>query len=211
MARLEIAGEIKGQPNSLGENAYSSISVREVYINNYRTIGGKPGRTNIKANQDLNGFAKPVDPLMMDEIDGEYHRDFCAKKLVAGYQLFPETPEELVADPLPKEFYNHVILKVDITYGEQKGRVIRPLYTETGYLTIRSFMTDATGDLKGFQAGTIYKLDIADLSKYFITDENLDPETPITPEPEPDQKALIVKVKAVPWKAQNIKPDIVVK
>ena len=39
VARLEIAGEIKGQPNSLGENAYSSITVEEVYINNYRTKG----------------------------------------------------------------------------------------------------------------------------------------------------------------------------
>lgn len=211
LARLEIAGEIKGQPNSLGENAYSSISVREVYINNYRTIGGKPGRTYIKANQDLNGFEKDVDPLMMDQIQGDYLRDFAAKKLVAGYQLFPETPEELVADPLPKDFYTHVILKVDITYGEQKGRIIRPLYTETGYVTIRSFMTAATGDLKGFQAGTIYKLDIADLSKYFITDENLDPENPVTPDPEPDKKALIVKVTPVPWKAENIKPDIIAK
>ena len=211
LARLEIAGEIKGQPNSKNENAYSSITVREVYINNYRTIGGKPGRTYIKANQDLNGFDKPVDPLMMDQIQGDFHRDFAAKKLVAGYQLFPETPEELVADPLPKEFYTHVILKVEVAYAQQKGRVIRDYYTETGYVTIRSFMTNATGDLKGFQAGTIYKLDIADLSKYFITDENLDPETPITPEPEPDQKALIVKVTPVAWKAQNIKPDIVVK
>lgn len=182
-----------------------------MYINNYRTLGGYSRRTYIKANQDLNGFAKPVDPLMMDEIDGEYQIDFSNKKLVAGYQLFPETPEELVADPLPKDFYNHVVLKVEVTYGEQKGRINRPLYTETGYVTIRSFMTAATGDLKGFQAGTIYKLDLADLSQYFKTDENLDPETPITPEPEPDKKALIVKVKAVPWKAQNIKPDIVVK
>lgn len=212
LARLEIAGEIKGQPNSLGENAYSSISVREVYINNYRTIGGRSGRTYIKANQDLNGFKTDPDPLMMDQIKGDYLRDFAAKKLVAGYQLFPETPEELVADPLPKDFYTHVILKVDITYGEQKGgRINRPAYTETGYVTIRSFMTDATGDLKGFQAGTIYKLDIADLSKYFKTDENLDPENPVTPDPEPDKKALIVTVKAVPWKAQNIKPDIIQK
>ena len=77
-------------------------------------------------------------------------------------------------------------------------------------MTIRSFMKDAAGDLKGFEAGTIYKLDLADLSKYFKTDENLDPENPVTPEPEPDKKALIVTVKAVPWTAQNIKPDIVV-
>ena len=211
LARLEIAGEIKGQPNSKNENAYSSISVEEVYINNYRTIGGNPGRTYIKANQDLNGFAKAVDPLMMDVIDGEYHSDFCQKKYVAGYQLFPETPEELAASTLPKDFYNHVILKVNVTYGEQKGRITRPLYTETGYVTIRSFMTAATGDLKGFEAGTIYNLDLADLSKYFKTDENLDPENPVTPEPEPDKKALIVTVKAVPWTAKNIKPDIVLK
>ena len=211
LARLEIAGEIKGQPNSDGENAYSSISVEEVYINNYRTIGGNPGRTYIKANPDLNGFDKAVDPLMMDVIEGDYQRYFSEKKLVAGYQLFPETPEELAASTLPKDFYNHVILKVNVTYGEQKGRITRPLYTETGYVTIRSFMTAATGDLKGFEAGTIYKLDLADLSKYFKTDENLDPENPVTPEPEPDKKALIVTVKALPWTAKNIKPDIVLK
>ena len=211
LARLEIAGEIKGQPNSRGENAYSGISVNEVYINNYRTLGGLPERTYIKANQDLNGFKKPVDPLMMDVIKADYYRDFSDKKLVAGYQLFPETAAELVADPMPKDFYTHVILKVGIIYGEQKGRINRPLYTETGYVTIRSFMTNATGDLKGFQAGTIYKLDLADLSKHFITDENLDPENPVTPDPEPDKKALIVTVTPVPWKAQNIKPDIIVK
>ena len=210
LARLEISGEIKGQPNSKGKNVYGSISVEEVYINNYRTIGGKPGRTYIKANQDLNGFESPVDPLMMDEIKGDYHQDFCGHKYVAGYQLFPETPEELVADPMPKDFYTHVILKVKIDYPEVKvNGESRPYHTETGYLTIRSFMTSATGDLKGFQAGTIYKLDIADLSKYFKTDENLDPENPVTPDPEPDKKALIVTVKALPWTAKNIKPDII--
>lgn len=78
-------------------------------------------------------------------------------------------------------------------------------------MTIRSFKKDAAGDLKGFEAGTIYKLDLADLSQYFKTDENLDPENPVTPEPEPDKKALIVTVKALPWTAQNIKPDIVLK
>ena len=214
LARLEIAGEIKGQPNSLGENAYGSgsIVVKEVYINNYRTLGGIPGRTYIKANQDLNGFKKPVDPLMMDVIKGDYYQDFCKKKLVAGYQLFPETADELTADPMPKDFYNHVILKVEISYPELKGgRVTRSAYKETGYVTIRSFMTAATGDLKGFQAGTIYKLDLADLSEHFKTDENLDPENPVTPEPEPDKKALIVTVTPVPWKAQNIKPDIIAK
>ena len=212
LARLEISGEIKGQPNSKGKNVYGSISVEEVYINNYRTIGGKTGRTYIKANQDLNGFESAVDPKMMDKIDSDYHRFFAAKKLVAGYQLFPETAAELVADPLPKDFYTHVILKVQISYPEVKvNGESRPYHTETGYLTIRSFMTTATGDLKGFQAGTIYKLDLADLSKYFTTDENLDPETPVTPEPEPDKKALIVKVTPVAWTAQNIKPDIIQK
>ena len=212
VARLEIAGEIKGQPNSLGENAYSSITVEEVYINNYRTKGGESGRTYRKANQDLNGFDKPVDPLMMDNVGGEDYQYFCKKQFVAGYQLFPETPEELAADPFPKDFYTHVILKVKVQCPSLKsGRVIRGAIEEEGYVTIRSFMTNATGDLKGFEAGTIYKLDLADLSKYFITDENLDPETPITPEPEPDKKALIVKVTPVAWKAQNIKPDIIQK
>ena len=212
VARLEIAGEIKGQPNSLGENAYSSITVEEVYINNYRTKGGESGRTYRKANQDLNGFDKPVDPLMMDNVGGEDYQYFCKKQFVAGYQLFPETKDELTKNPFPKDFYTHVILKVKVQCPSLKsGRVIRGAIEEEGYVTIRSFMKDATGDLKGFEAGTIYKLDLADLSKYFKTDENLDPETPVTPEPEPDKKALIVKVTPVAWTAQNIKPDIIQK
>ena len=212
VARLEIAGEIKGQPNSLGENAYSSITVEEVYINTYRTKGGESGRTYRKANQDLNGFDKPVDPLMMDNVGGEDYQYFCKKQFVAGYQLFPETKDELTKNPFPKDFYTHVILKVKVQCPSLKsGRVIRGAIEEEGYVTIRSFMKDATGDLKGFEAGTIYKLDLADLSKYFKTDENLDPETPVTPEPEPDKKALIVKVTPVAWTAQNIKPDIIQK
>ena len=215
LARLEIAGEIKltGKTNTRGENAYSggAVTVQEVYINNYRTLGGEQGRTYIKANQDLNGFESAPDALMMDKIDSFDRSKFSEKKLVAGYQLFPETAAELAANPLPKDFYNHVVLKVSVSIAQQKGRVIRDSYNIDGYITIRSFMENATGDLKGFQAGTIYKLDLADLSQYFTTDEDLNPQTPITPEPEPDKKALIVKVTPVPWTAKNIKPDIIAK
>ena len=212
LARLEIAGKIEAkEKNSKGENAIGSITVEEVYINNYRTIGGQKDRTYIKANPDLNGFESDPDALMMDKIKGDYQIDFSNKKYVAGYQLFPETPEELAANPFPKDFYTHVVLKVSATIPQQKGRVNRDLYYINGYITIRSFMENATGDLKGFQAGTIYKLDLADLSQYFTTDEDLNPQTPITPEPEPDKKALIVKVKALPWTAKNIKPDIIAK
>lgn len=210
LARLEVYGKIEPKANK-GKNAFKSVTIEEVNINNYRTKGGEAGRTYIGANAGLNGFASAVEASMMDAIPAGKLDDFGAGNVVAGYQLFPETAEELTADPLPTNFYNHVVLKVTVKYDRAVAKNVKN-DTYTGYITIVSFYDTTKGDLKGFQAGYVYKLNLAELSKEFKTGEDGDPETPVTPEPEPESnKKLNIKVNPYKWEAKNIKPDVIKK
>ncbi len=211
LARLEVFGKIEPKANDDGKNAFKSVTIEEVNMNNYRTKGGEAARTYIKANPALTGFASDVEASMKDVIPAAKLDDFGAGNVVAGYQLFPETKDELTANPLPKDFYNHVILKVTVKYDTKVAKNVKN-DTYTGYITIISFYNAAKGDLKGFEAGYVYKLDLAELADQFKTGKDGDPETPVTPEPEPESnKKLNIKVNPYKWEAKNIKPDVIKK
>ena len=206
VARVEVFGEIKPEPTN-GKNAFESITVKHVYINNYLDTRAASSRTLCLTNGN-NGFATaPVDE-MNDEIKDTDQKDFKAGDKVAGYQLFPKKANEAAT----AEFYDHVILKIEIKYSADalKAKPELDKMTER-YVTMVKFMTATTGDLDHFQSGMIYKLNLKELSKDFKTgdDGTPDPNNPDTPDPEPNQKKqLVVKVKPYTWTAVNIKPDV---
>ena len=211
LARLEVSGKIVGQENpTTHQNAYKSITVNAVYMNNYKAKGGSDVRTLVKANGTQNGFASTPEALMMDNIADTNVAAFEGRTKVAGYQLFPETADELTKDNAANDYYNHVVLRLTIKYDTNVAKNLLS-DTEVGYLTIVSFYETTKGDLNGLQGGTIYKLNLADLSKEFKTKDNGDPDTPVTPGPEPENKKLIVKVNPYVWKAKDIKPNIIKK
>ena len=211
VARLEVFGKITPADNN-GKNAFESITVEHVYVNNYlSTITGSRHLcvTNGEDGFDQTSGKPALEGAMNDAISGTDLADFVAGDKVAGYQLFPKK----AAEKAEGEFFDHVILKLNIKYSDAALTAKPELKDMTQrYVTIVRFMKNETKDLDGgFEAGTVYKLNLDELSKDFKTDENgnPDPNNPDTPDPEPNQKKqLVVKVKPYEWKAQNIKPDV---
>lgn len=205
-ARLEVAGKIEGQANANGKNAFTDISVEAVYINNYLNTRNAATRYFTEGENGAFKATPALQAAMYDEITTANKADFEAKNKVAGYQLFPIKAGETAG----VEFFDHVVLKLKITYSQDAQDAGYPAEA-TRFVTMVKFMENASGDLNNFEAGKIYKLDLAELSKDFKTDENgkPDPENPDTPDPEQKgDKILEVKVKPYTWTAVNIKPDV---
>ena len=210
-ARLEVAGKIVGQPSDSSTpknpvNAFEDISVEAVYVNNYLNTRNAATRYFTEGEKGAFKAEPALQSAMMDEITSNDKEAFEKKTKVAGYQLFPIKQGE-VAGP---EFFDHVVLKLKITYSEG-ARVAGYPATATRFVTMVKFMEKTSGDLNSFEAGKIYKLDLAELSKDFKTsdDGTPDPDNPDTPNPEQEGKMLLnVKVKPYKWTTQNIKPDV---
>ena len=207
LARLEVFGKIKGQENATShKNAFEDISVEAVYINNYLLT--RDAATRYFTEGENKGFkASPaLKGEMKDENVASVKADFEKGDKVAGYQLFPKnTVEEIGA-----ELCDHVILKLNITYSADAQAAGLPA-TATRFVTITQFMKATTGDLKNFEAGNIYKLDLKELSKHFNTNEDGTPDPNNPDKEDPEQKGdkiLEVKVLAHKWTAVNIKPDL---
>ena len=209
VARLEVGGKIKPAANG-DKQAFQDITVEHVYINNY--LSTRAGARHMCVTNGKDGFAADpaLETAMNNEIKAADKDAFEKIEKVAGYQLFPIKKGET---PTAPDYFDHVILKIKITYTQAALDADPTLAQKTDrYVTIARFMKDATGDLDGgFLAGVIYKLDLNELSKDFKTgdDGKPDPDNPDTPDPEPNQKKqLIVKVKPYTWTAQTIKPDV---
>ena len=210
VARLEVAGKIKPEANANGKQAFEDITVEHVYVNNY--LSTIAGTRHMCVTNGKDGFATTpaLEEAMNDEIKVAEKDAFEKIEKVAGYYLFPKLATETPSAP---DYFDHVILKIKITYTADALAADGNLANMTDrYVTIARFMKDATGDLDGgFLAGTIYKLDLNELSKDFKTgdDGKPYPENPDTPDPEPTaNKQLVVKVNPYTWTAQNIKPDV---
>ena len=210
VARLEVGGKITPKANANGKQAFKSITVEHVYINNYLTTRNGDRYMNVTNGKNDFAAAPALVAEMNDAIATEKQADFKENKLVAGYQIFPIKKGEKATKP---EYFDHVVLKLNIEYTPEALTADPTLAQKTTrFVTIARFMMAETGDLDaGFQAGVIYKLDLNELSKDFnaADDGTPDSNNPDTPDPEPNQKKqLIVKVKPYKWTAQNIKPDI---
>lgn len=208
VARLEVAGKIEGQPNTAGVNAFKDITVEKVYVNNYLSTIAGARHMNVTNGKD--GFAAATETEMEDAIEAADKDAFEGKTKVAGYYLFPKKAKETATAP---DYFDHVILKVKVTYTPEAIALDPSLEQKTvRFITIARFMISAETDLDGgFLAGVIYKLDLGELSKDIKTGEDgkPDPENPLNPDPEPNQKKqLVVKVKPYEWTAQNIKPNV---
>ena len=189
-------------------NAFQDISVEQVFVNNYLSTIVGPRHMNITNGE--NGFAAATEAGMDDEIKAADKDAFEKIEKVAGYYLFPKLASE---NPVAPDYFDHVILKVKVTYTPAAIALDPNLEKQTvRFITIARFMIAAETDLDGgFLAGTIYKLDLNELSKDIKTgdDGKPDPNNPLTPDPEPNQKKqLVVKVKPYTWTVQNIKPNI---
>lgn len=202
VARIEVAGKIEGKPNATtNKTAFKSIEVEAVYMNNY--LNKKADTKRYFTPSDGN-TAFAGDPALKAEMYNEIAADlkdkFEAKQVAAAYQIFPTKDGETKID--------HIILKVKITYDDQVAKNLGK-YEEEGYVTIVKYKEKDADSIAKFEAGKIYKLDLADLSEYFTTDKDGNPDSPVTPDPEHDgNNKLTVFVKPYTWEIVNIVPDV---
>lgn len=211
-ARLEVFGKIDPVKNKTTQKcAFESIEVEEVYINNYLDTRNASKRYFTDHNAKLDGFeneqktnSQPLKNEMKDNITVDKRSDFKAGKMAAAYQLFPKKANETGSD------FDHVILKLTIRYSAEA--IAQGLPTEvTHYVTIKKFKKATDDDLQGFDAGTIYKLDLKGLNEHFKTNDDgtPDPSNPDTTEPESKgKKELQLIVKPYKWISQNILPQL---
>lgn len=208
VARVEVFGKITPKENATThKNAFKSIKVEEVYINNYLDTRAATKRILCLTNGN-NGFKTAPEGVMTDKIEAGSLSDFEQGKKVAGYQLFPKSAKETVGS----ELYDHVIIKIKIEYSDDAIALKPELKNMTErYVTMIKFVDTSSAAIDHFESGNIYKLDLKELSDDFKTgnDGTPDPNNPDTPDPEPNSKRLLnVKVIPYTWTAVNIKPDV---
>lgn len=199
VARVEVAGKIVGQANADGKNAFKNIDVEAVYMNNYLNKKADAARyfTPSDGNTAFAGTPE-LKAEMNDAIAADMKQKFEEKNVAAAYQIFPTKSGETDFD--------HIILKVKVQYDLSVVNN-RTQEFEEGYVTIVKYKNGADA-LTGFEAGKIYKLDLAELNAHFKTDDEGNPDTPVTPDPEHDgANKLTVKVETFTWEAVNITPD----
>ena len=202
VARIEVAGKIVGKPNAdTGKTAFKNIDVEAVYMNNYlnKKADAKRYFTPSDGNTAFAG-TPALKAEMNDAIAADMKTKFEAKDVAAAYQIFPTKDGETDFD--------HIILKVKITYDKTVAKNLVK-EEEEGYVTIVKYKDKtANSAIAKFEAGKIYKLDLADLNEHFKTDKDGNPDSPVTPDPEHDGNNLLtVFVKPYTWEIVNIIPD----
>ena len=201
VARIEVCGKIVGQANAGGKNAFKNIDVEAVYMNNYLNKKADEERYFTPSDGNTAFAGTPaLKAQMNDAIAADMKQKFEEKNVAAAYQIFPTKAGETEFD--------HIILKVKVQYDTDVVKN-RTQEFEEGYVTIVRYKDKAASSaIAKFEAGKIYKLDLAELNAHFKTDDKGNPDTPVTPDPEHDgSNKLTVVVETFTWTAVDITPD----
>ena len=195
MARLEVFGKIEAL-----NPAWNHFEIEEVYVNNYllnyegtrRIYTPGNGKNNFATNPRINGKMCDIVPRDVDS-----QTAFQNGTKVIAYHLFPLTEKERAA-AIPPRYFDHLILKIKAVPADPSQKA------KEGYLTIHSFYENTKGDLKGFEAGKIYKFDLGTLSDMFNTTD-----LPITKTPESGSPhSMSLRTKSITWTPNNATPSL---
>lgn len=190
MARLEVFGKIEAL-----NPAWDRFEIEEVYMNNY-LVNYEGKRHNAKGSDIVK---KRLRQKMYDKVprDVDSQTAFQNGTKVIAYHLFPLTEKERAA-ATPPLYFDHLILKIKAVPADPSQKA------KEGYLTIRSFYENTKGDLKGFEAGKIYKFDLATLSDMFNATD-----LPITKTPESGSShSMALRTNSIPWTPNNATPRL---
>lgn len=223
LARFEVTGTPKSKAD--GDLASASIHVSGIYMNNIRLDAQLVTPTTLKAGngahwdfstaKDNNGgnwensyytdYASMFDglpatptvlptPALVIQSPWENNSIWNNSKSAAGYNLYPQ-------DETP-----HLVLCVVV---DKDGRDATTNDQYYGFVTISKFRkgngldatipTDGTGLLNGIINGNLYQIDLSDLQ---LTEKD------ITPDPEPKEQDLYLKLTVTPWNAVKLTPEL---
>ena len=191
MARLEVFGKIEAL-----NPAWNHFEIEEVYMNNY--LVNYEGKRFYSKGSDI-AAGKKLRQRMYDKVprDVDSQTAFQNGTKVIAYHLFPLTEKERT-DATPPLYFDHLILKIKVFPADPSQKA------KEGYLTIHSFYENTKGDLKGFEAGKIYKFDLATLSDMFNATD-----LPITKTPESGSPhSMALRTNPIPWTPNNATPRL---
>ena len=190
MARLEVFGKIEAS-----NPAWDHFEIEEVYMNNFLL---KYEKNRFYSNgSDI--VRKRLRRGMYDIVprDVASQTAFQNGTKVIAYHLFPLTAKERAA-ATPPRYFDHLILKIKAVPPDPSQKA------KEGYLTIHSFYENTKGDLKGFEAGKIYKFDLGTLSDMFNATD-----LPITKTPESGNPySTALRTKSITWTPNNATPSL---
>lgn len=193
MARLEVFGKIEAL-----NPAWDRFEIEEVYMNNY-LVNYEGKRHNAKGSDIVK---KRLRQKMYDKVprDVDSQTAFQNGTKVIAYHLFPLTEKERAA-AIPPRYFDHLILKIKAVPANSSQTA------SEGFLTIWSFYENTKGDLKGFEAGKIYKFDLGTLSNMFnVANAN---DLPITKTPESGTPhSMALRTNSIPWTMNNATPRL---
>lgn len=193
MARLEVFGKIEAL-----NPAWDHFEIEEVYVNNYLLT--YEGRRFYSNGSDI--VRKRLRRGMYDIVprDVASQTAFQNGTKVIAYHLFPLTESERTA-ATPSLYFDHLILKIKAVPADPSQTA------REGFLTILSFYENTKGDLKGFEAGKIYKFDLGTLSDMFnVANAN---DLPITPAPESGSlHSMALRTNSISWTVNNATPRL---
>lgn len=196
MARLEVFGKIEAL-----NPAWDRFEIEEVYVNNY--LSNYEGKRFYSKGSDFVRKPPKVRRGMYDKVPSDVASQtaFQNGTKVIAYHLFPLTEKERAAATPKPLYFDHLILKIKAVPAGSSPKA------SEGFLTIRSFYENTKGDLKGFEAGKIYKFDLGTLSDMFnVANAN---DLPITKTPESGSKhSMALRTNSIPWTMNNATPRL---
>lgn len=196
MARLEVFGKIEAL-----NPAWDHFEIEEVYVNNFLLKYEDKDKRFYSKGSDI-AAKKRLRRGMYDKVprDVESQTAFQNGTKVIAYHLFPLTEKERAA-AIPPRYFDHLILKIKAVPANSSQTA------SEGFLTIWSFYENTKGDLKGFEAGKIYKFDLGTLSNMFnVANAN---DLPITKTPESGTPhSMALRTNSIPWTMNNATPRL---
>lgn len=178
VARMQISGQVKTKADA--SNQIQSIAWKKVFFNRFYT-------TNAKAT--LQEFASTSAEWTSGypawATDAYSNTTEAPNSKCYAYQFYPAASAD--ANLLPM-----IVMQADVTLKD--GRVL-----QNYYITIKTYLDATNGTITQMNPNCIYNVDLSRLTV---------DHTDFTPEPNPGQVDLIIKVTVEPWTVQNIIPTI---
>ena len=207
MARIEIVGANSGASFT----NIKSVKVKAIYLNNVKLvrdpIGGSEtalsnttGTANFGVHYGVGGIKeKLVDNNsgngweIVDASSARVANVFGAGNAV-GYNIFPQSGGSNT------ELHPHINIEVSYQESLDGGTTFN---TKEGFINIKAFQIAPSVYVQSFTAGNVYTFSVSD-----ITDIIIDPDIPITPEPEPEVGGVIITCTIKEWTVVPVTPEV---
>ena len=213
MARIEILGantDIDGTTNAKFENI-KDVKIKAIYLNNVK-LNRTDTDTELSNTTGAAGFlldyvtggskyalvdkhpSTPDTGWEIVDADGARVDKAFTDGNAIGYNIFPQTGGDIAITN------THPHINIELSYQERTDGVT--FIPKEGFMNINAFK-DLSGYVTEFAAGSVYSFSVTD-----ITNLITDPETPISPEPEPEVGSVTITCTVASWKLVTVTPEV---